>query len=209
VFIILVGGFSQILKAVNSLPDQHSDKSFILPLLQNTNPNAVPTVKEANYLINGITASLDNSGNDYAWNRANLIYTNPVTGPDFNAVVQAINSKENLVWIVSDATIPANRFAFYTHAAYYESEVSSANVEDDSGTPSTIQDLDYPPSSAWTRTKCSTMTSLPAPSTPGTPRNLPSSRPSPSIAALPASTKYPPTWSTASRRPIPIMSSFC
>lgn len=57
-FIVLVGGFSQILKAVNNLPDVTQDRSFILPLLQDVSDLAVPTVQQASNLVAGIGSSI-------------------------------------------------------------------------------------------------------------------------------------------------------
>lgn len=57
-FIVLVGGFSQILKAVNNLPDVTQDRSFILPLLQDVSDLAVPTVQQAGNLVAGIGSSI-------------------------------------------------------------------------------------------------------------------------------------------------------
>ena len=57
-FIVLVGGFSQILKAVNNLPDVTQDRSFVLPLLKDASDLAVPAVQQANNLITGIGSSI-------------------------------------------------------------------------------------------------------------------------------------------------------
>lgn len=57
-FIVLVGGFSQILKAVNNLPDVTQDRSFVLPLLKDVSNLAVPSVQQANNLVAGIGSSI-------------------------------------------------------------------------------------------------------------------------------------------------------
>lgn len=113
-FIVLVGGFSQILKAVNNLPDVTQDRSFVLPLLKDVSDLAVPTVQQANNLVAGIGSSISATQDEYMFNRATLMFNYPGKDAlDINSVVQAINNKNRLVFVVSSTAIPAKRFAFF------------------------------------------------------------------------------------------------
>jgi hypothetical protein len=118
VFIILVGGFSQILKAVNNLPDIHNEKTYILPVLQKVSAVSVPNIQQANYLVNGISSGYDNSGSDYAWNKAQLIFDfqNNPSPLVISDIVNAISSKGDLVWVVSSpGPNSPNKFAFFAN----------------------------------------------------------------------------------------------
>lgn len=133
-FIVLVGAFSQILKAVNNLPDVGNDKSFIVPLLQQAvSTPALSTVQQANLLIKGITAGMDSYGQGYSWNRASLIYDySSLQGNiDLTVLTQKMTSRGDLVIIVSNQVATPNRFAFFARHAYSESS-GIANVYDDS-----------------------------------------------------------------------------
>lgn len=96
---------------------------------------AVPFIQQANFLMNGITASLDASGEEYEWNQAALVYDFPIIYPtfDLNVLVQQIASRDNLVIVISNNDPVPNRFAFYARHSYYET-AGTANVQDDSGT---------------------------------------------------------------------------
>ena len=76
-FIILVGAFSQILKAINTLPTLINDKTFILPLVDKVSDKSVPTVKEVNNLIAGISGSLNGNTDTYNFNEAVRLYNYP------------------------------------------------------------------------------------------------------------------------------------
>lgn len=65
VFIVLVGVFSQILKAINQLPTVNYDTSFVVPLVNQLNDQAVPSVTQVSNLLSGITASYDGQGEKY------------------------------------------------------------------------------------------------------------------------------------------------
>lgn len=81
----------------------------------------MPTIQQANFLINGITSSLDNAGSHFEWNKANLLLNQQsVAGQlDINAITNAIINKQNLVWIISSqGPNPANRFGFFTKQTY-------------------------------------------------------------------------------------------
>ena len=54
-FIVLVGLFSQFLKDINNLPDVEGDKTYLVPLLTQTNTQTVNTVGHASNLIRAIT----------------------------------------------------------------------------------------------------------------------------------------------------------
>lgn len=126
-FIVLVGGFSQILKAVNNLPDVTQDRSFVLPLLKDVSDLAVPSVQQANNLVAGIGSSISATQDEYMFNRATLLFNYPRKDAlNINSVVQAINNKNRLVFVVSITAVPAARFAFFGYQAYSE----SSNIAD-------------------------------------------------------------------------------
>lgn len=150
-----MGGFSQILKAVNNLPDIQNEKTYLLPVLQKVSPTSVPTIVQANYLVNGISSGYDSTSSEYAWNKAELVFDfqnnpSPLVIAD---IVKAISSRGELVWVVSSpGPNSPNKFAFFAHEPYSESATGTATVFDDAGTPTTMQILDTPPSSIWTAT---------------------------------------------------------
>ena len=125
VFIILVGVFSQILKATNSLPDLAYDRSFLLPLLQQASSTAIPSVLEANDLVTGITATLDATESDYEWNRATLLFNHSPTSPPLSltALLAAITAKQHLAFVLASAeAAPLSKFAFFAYAEYSENQ---------------------------------------------------------------------------------------
>lgn len=156
-FIVLVGGFSQILKAVNNLPDVTQDRSFVLPLLKDVSDLAVPTVQQANNLVTGIGSSISATQDEYMFNRATLLFNYPGKDTlDINSVVQAINNKNRLVFVVSSTAVPAARFAFFGYQAYSESS-NIADVVDSECTSSIMQLKSIRPSSTSKQARlCST-----------------------------------------------------
>ena len=64
----MIGLFSQFLKDINNLPDVVSDKSYLIPLLNQINPSTVTTLNQANNLVNGITITSDYEGQYFEWN---------------------------------------------------------------------------------------------------------------------------------------------
>lgn len=156
-FIVLVGGFSQILKAVNNLPDVTQDRSFVLPLLKDVSDLAVPTVQQANNLVTGIGSSISATQDEYMFNRATLLFNYPGKDTlDINSVVQGINNKNRLVFVVSSTAVPAARFAFFGYQAYSESS-NIADVVDSECTSSIMQLKSIQPSSTSKQARlCST-----------------------------------------------------
>lgn len=130
VFIILVGAFSQILKSINSLPTLINDKSFILNLVDKVSDQSVPTVKQANNLIVGISGVLGGNVDTYNFNDATLLYNYPTDTLDIATIVSKINSRGPLVFVVSsNEPTPLSKFAFFGYGGYSES-AGIANVYD-------------------------------------------------------------------------------